>query len=121
MIEGFNSPVLKGRRENIPGTKISPDAYRWFTLEAQKPGNTIVYAGKSPGFNDASVRPMPVLDFNPEIGDFEFVIKDQPKAHNYYIKDLEDSYKSGEITAKQYIDQFNEWAKKFGGRPAHVD
>ena len=121
MIEGFNSPVLKGRRENIPGTKISPDAYRWFTLEAQKPGNTLVYAGKSPGFNDASVRPMPVLDFNPEIGDFEFVIKDQPKAHNYYIKDLEDSYKSGEITAKQYIDQFNEWAKKFGGRPAHVD
>lgn len=121
MIEGFNNPVLKGLRENIPGTKISPDAYRWFTLEAQKPGNTLVYAGKSPGFNNASVRPMPVLDFNPEIGDFEFVIKDEPKAHNYYIKDLEDSYKSGEITAKQYIDQFNEWAKKFGGRPAHVD
>ena len=121
MIEGFNNPVLKGIKENIPGTKISPDAYRWFTLEAQKPGNTLVYAGKSPGFNNASVRPMPVLDFNPEIGDFEFVIKDQPKAHNYYIKDLEDSYKSGEITAKQYVDQFNEWAKKFGGRPAHVD
>lgn len=75
MIEGFNNPVLKGLRENIPGTKISPDAYRWFTLEAQKPGNTLVYAGKSPGFNNASVRPMPVLDFNPEIGDFEFVIK----------------------------------------------
>lgn len=121
MIEGFNSPVLKGPRENIPGTKISPDAYRWFTLEAQKPGNTLVYAGKSPGFNNASVRPMPVLDFNPEIGDFEFVIKDQPKAHNYYIKDLEDSYKSGEITAKQYVDKFNEWAKEFGGRPAHVN
>ena len=25
------------------------------------------------------------------------------------------------VKAKQYIDQFNEWAKKFGGRPAHVD
>ena len=51
----------------------------------------------------------------------EFSIINQDKAHNYYIKDFEDAYKRGEITAKQYVDKFNEWAKEFGGRPAHVD
>jgi hypothetical protein len=25
------------------------------------------------------------------------------------------------MTAKQYVDKFNNWAKEFGGRPGHVD
>lgn len=103
------------------GTKISPDAYRWFTLEAQKPGNTLVYAGRSPGFNNASVRPMNIGKVNPKTGEIEFSVINQDKAHNYHIKDLEDAYKRGDITAKQYVDQFNIWAKEFNGRPAHVD
>lgn len=127
MIKGHNSPFLdhlKSSGESISNynlTKISPDAYRWFTLEAQKPGNTLVYAGKSPGFNNASVRPMNIGKVNPKTGEIEFSVINQDKAHNYHIKDLEDAYKRGEITAKQYVDQFNIWAKEFNGRPAHVD
>lgn len=120
MKEGVYNPA-HAFDKSYGNTKISPDAYRWFTLEAQKPGNTLVYAGKSPGFNNASVRPMSIGKTNPETGEIEFSIINKDKAHNYYIKDLEDAYKRGEITAKQYIDKFNEWAKEFGGRPAHVD
>lgn len=127
MKQGFNNPIpdlYKHYGEDpstFVGTKISPDAYRWFTLEAKKPGNTLVYAGRSYGFNDHSVRPMSLGKTNPETGEIEFSIINQDKAHNYYIKDLEDAYKRGEITAKQYVNKFNEWAKEFGGRPAHVD
>ena len=120
MKEGVYNPA-HAFDKSYGNTKISPDAYRWFTLEAQKPGNTLVYAGKSPGFNNASVRPMSIGKTNPETGEIEFSIINKDKAHNYYIKDLEDAYKRGEITAKQYVDKFNEWAKEFGGRPAHVD
>lgn len=127
MIKGHNSPFLdhlKSSGESISEynlTTISPDAYRWFTLEAQKPGNTLVYAGKSYGFNNASVRPIQLGKINPKTGEIEFSVINEDKAHNYYIKDLEDAYKRGDITAKQYIDQFNTWAKEFNGRPAHVD
>lgn len=120
MKEGVYNPA-HAFDKSYGNTKISPDAYRWFTLEAQKPGNTLVYAGKSPGFNNASIRPMSIGKTNPETGEIEFSIINKDKAHNYYIKDLEDAYKRGEITSKQYVDKFNEWAKEFGGRPAHVD
>lgn len=75
---------------------MSPDAYRFFTKQSQLPGNKTVYAGKTGLFNEYAVR-------------------------NADIYRKQEAYRHGDITAKEYVDYFNNWAKEFGGRPAHVD
>lgn len=75
---------------------MSPDAYRFFTLQGQLPGNRLVYAGKTGLFNEYAVR-------------------------NANVYNWQQAYKRGDMTAKQYVDNFNNWVKEFGGRPGHVD
>lgn len=75
---------------------MSADAYRFFTKQGQLPGNKVVYAGQHGLFNNAAVR-------------------------NTDIYNWQEAYRSGQMTAKQYVDKFNNWTKEFGGRPGHVD
>lgn len=75
---------------------MSPDAYRFFTLQGQLPGNRLVYAGKTGLFNEYAVR-------------------------NADVYNWQQAYRNGDMSAKQYVDNFNNWVKEFGGRPGHVD
>ena len=97
---GISSPLYAAKEGNfyIGGNQwgMSADAYRFFTREAQKPGRKLVYAGKAGLFNDAAVN-------NPQVYQWQT------------------DYKDGKITAQQYINNFNNWVKEFGGRPGHVD
>lgn len=75
---------------------MSADAHRFFTLEAQKPGRQLVYAGRSGKWNNAAVS-------NPQVYKWQ------------------EAYDAGRISAKEYVDNYNNWVKEFGGRPGHVD
>ena len=93
---------LERRLGEDPGTFVrnpydmSADAHRFFTLEAQKPGRQLVYAGRSGKWNDAAVS-------NPEIYQWQ------------------QAYESGTLSARDYVNNYNSWVKDFGGRPGHVD
>ena len=75
---------------------MSADAHRFFTLEAQKPGRQLVYAGRSGKWNNAAVS-------NPEIYQWQ------------------QAYENGTLSARDYVNNYNNWVKQFGGRPGHVD
>ena len=75
---------------------MSSDAHRFFTLQAQKPGRTLVYAGRSGKWNNAAVS-------NPQIYQWQ------------------EAYNSGSLSARDYVKNYNNWVKDFGGRPGHVD
>ena len=75
---------------------MSADAHRFFTLEAQKPGRELVYAGRSGKFNDYAVS-------NPQIYQWQ------------------QAYEAGNMSAREYIQNYNNWVKQFNGRPGHID
>lgn len=75
---------------------MSADAHRFFTLEAQKPGRQLVYSGRSGKWNNAAVS-------NPQVYKWQ------------------EAYESGKLSALDYISNYNNWVKGFGGRPGHLD
>lgn len=76
---------------------MSSSAHRFFTKEGQKAGNEVVYAGRSGRFNSRGTGP------------------------NKVIKEAQDAYENGSMSAKEYVNIFNKWADEFGGRHGYVD